>query len=217
MNSFHNLDPSLFRHDAPNTPQSNVLQEYHRQAPQTQNYNELHSPPGAESMGPLPPSTQPCPARLSLQDSLSSGHTEIGGEHASSRMLSPFSANVQTDEHNNVMYSSSPSRSVSVSPSSYPSRAPVHGESQLLTCVTATETEPKDSGIHLYPSCRLILQVDHLGVTRTLTSEPCPNHRTLRQSQRMEVGLPTTPEHFKWPLRLRSCRQPCNQYRCPPQ
>ena len=141
MNSYHNLDSSLFRHDASTTPQSGMLQEYQRQASQeiTQSYNEFHRPPGADSTGTLSPPTQPGPARLSLQESLPLGHTELG-EHANSRILSPFSMNVQADESNNVIYSTSPSRSVSLSPShAYPSRAPMHGMSQLPRHVTATE------------------------------------------------------------------------------
>ena len=208
MNSYHNLDPSLFRHDASSTPQNDMLREYQRQASQemTQSY-EFHRPPGAESMGSLSPPTQPGPTRLPLQESLPLGHAELG-EHANNRILSPFSMDVQADGSNNVIYSSSPSRSISLSPShSYPSRVPMQGMSQLLRCLTATESEPKDSGTHLSPSCRLILQVVHLGGNLTLTSELCRNHlRSPRQSWGTEMGLLTTLAPFKWPLHLRSSR-----------
>jgi hypothetical protein len=106
MNSYNNLDPSLFhRHDAHT---NDLSQEYPRQVPQEmiQNYSTFHQPPRAESL----------PRR----------HIEI--REQASRIL-----NAQTDESNKSLYPSSPSRSASLSPShSYPSRVPVSGKSQPL-------------------------------------------------------------------------------------
>lgn len=102
MNSYNNLDPSLFhRHDAHTMPHHDLSHEYPCQVHQemTQNYSTFHQPPGAESL----------PRR----------HTEIGEQ--ASRMM-----NAQTDESNKSFYSSSPSRSASLSPSqSYPLQVPV--------------------------------------------------------------------------------------------
>src|ERR1017187_4559689 len=80
MNSYNNLDPSLFhRHDAHTMPQHDLSQEYRRQVHQelTQNYSTFHQPPGAESL----------PRR----------NKEIGEQ--ASRML-----NAQTDESNKSFY-----------------------------------------------------------------------------------------------------------------
>jgi hypothetical protein len=171
MNPYNNLDPSLFHsHDASsNTPQNDRTQEYHHQGPQemTQNYSKVHRPPGAESVGPHPPlPTQPYSTSLSL----TLGHTKMGED--ASLMPTSFPMNVQPDESNNhPFYSSSPSRSASLSPShSYPLRASASGESRSLRRVTVAETEPKDLGIHPFPNCR------HLGVTPTVISELRLNH-----------------------------------------
>jgi hypothetical protein len=165
MNSFNTLDSSLFhRHDphASSTPQNDISQDYH-----LQNYNDFHTPPGAEPMGPPPPPppTQPSPATHSLQDSLPRGHAEI---EDAAQMLTPFPMN---DGSNNI-YSPSPSRSASLSPSHlYPSRAHVHSKSHSLrTCSQQLKREPKDSGMHPFHICSLFLQVVHFGLT--LTSEP---------------------------------------------
>jgi hypothetical protein len=158
MNSYNNLDPSLFhRHDAHTVSQHDLSQEYPRQVHQemTQNYSTFHQPPGAESL----------PRR----------HTEIGEQ--ASRML-----NAQTDESNKSFYPSSPSRSASLSPShSYPLQAPVSGKSQPLRHVAATQTEPKNSGIYLFPNHRPILRIVQAGTLLTLISDRILNHpRRLR-------------------------------------
>jgi hypothetical protein len=158
MNSYNNLDPSLFhRHDPHTMPQHVLSQEYRRQVHQemTHNYSTFHQPPCAESL----------PRR----------HTEIGEQ--ASRML-----NAQTDEPNKSFYPSNPSRSASLSPShSYPLQAPVSGKSQLLRNVAATQTEPKNSGIYPFPNHPPILRIVQVGTLLTLTSDRILNHpRRLR-------------------------------------
>jgi hypothetical protein len=158
MNSYNNLDPSLFhRHDAHTMPQHDLSQEYPRQVHQemAQNYSTFHQPPGAESL----------PRR----------HTEIGEQ--ASRML-----NAQTDESNKFFYPSSPSRSASLSPShSYPLQVPVSGKSQPLRHVAATQTEPKNSGIYPFLNRRPILRIVQVGTLLTPTSDRILNHpRRLR-------------------------------------
>lgn len=153
MNSYNDLDPSLFhRHNAHTMAQHDFSQEYPRQVYQemTQNYSTFHQPPGAESL----------PRR----------HIEIGEQ--ASRML-----NAQTDESNKSFYASSPSRSASLSPShSYPLQAPVSGKSQPPRHVAATQTEPKDSGIYQIPNHHPILRIVRVGTLLTLTSDRILNH-----------------------------------------
>ena len=155
MNSYNNLDPSIFhRHDAHTMRQHDLTQEYPHQAHQemTQNYSTFHQPPGAESL----------PRR----------HTEIGEQ--ASRIL-----NARTDESNKSFFPSSPPRSASLSPShSYPLQVPVpvSGKSQPLWHVSATQTEPKTSGVCPFPNHRPIFRIVQIGILLTLTSDRILNH-----------------------------------------
>jgi hypothetical protein len=180
MNSYNNLDPSLFhRHVAHPIPQ---YEEYPRQVHQEmiQNYSTFQQPPAAESV----------PRR----------HTEVAEQ--ASRML-----NALTDESNKSFYPTSPPRSASLSPSHlYPLRVPVSGKSLPLRHVATTQTEPKNSGNYLFPNPRPMLRIAQVRTPLTLTPDQVLNHpRRLRRFEGMEVTLqrvPPTPARLKLPLRL---------------
>jgi hypothetical protein len=126
MDPYDNLDPSLVpQYDVP-TPQNDIHQQF-RAPRMTQDYHIVQRPPGAETRGLLPPTTQ---GKHSFrQYSLPHGHAEIG-EHAN-RVLTPFPIASQNDE--SPLYVPSPPPSAPLSSSGpYVMRASAHGRSQFL-------------------------------------------------------------------------------------
>ena len=113
MDSHNNLDPSLFRPYDPQTPQHDLHQEY--QIPQ--DYTAFQRPPGADTGAPHHLPTQQYQPKHSLQEPLPRGYPQI--EDHLGRMLAPFPIGhgSQSDESNDSLYVSNPSRSASLSPS----------------------------------------------------------------------------------------------------